>query len=107
EDPGWFESLNKDVPAIKGEVRHAVEKEMALSLNDFMVRRAALLLFGNDQDVDTAKSVAEIMGAFLNWDEAEIERQLSDYNDYVQKHIFQATYEKLLDLKYDDSIILI
>lgn len=64
---------------------------MALSLNDFMVRRAALLLFGNDQDVDTAKSVAEIMGAFLNWDEAEIERQLSAYNDYVQKHIFQAT----------------
>lgn len=91
EDPVWFESLNKDVPAIKGEVRHAVEKEMALSLNDFMVRRAALLLFGNDQDVDTAKSVAEIMGAFLNWDEAEIERQLSAYNDYVQKHIFQAT----------------
>src|SRR5699024_9199100 len=91
EDPVGFESLNKDVPAIKGEVRHAVEKEMALSLNDFMVRRAALLLFGNDQDVDTAKSVAEIMGAFLNWDEDEIERQLSAYNDYVQKHIFQAT----------------
>src|SRR5699024_9094677 len=43
EAPVWFEGLNKDVPAIKGEVRHADEKEMALSLNDFMVRRAALL----------------------------------------------------------------
>src|SRR5699024_11779398 len=60
-DPVWFEGLNKDFPAIKGEVRHAVEKEMALSLNDFMVRRAALLLFGNDQDIDKAKSVADIM----------------------------------------------
>src|SRR5699024_6700435 len=91
EDPDWFEGLNKDVPAIKGEVRHAVEKEMALSLKDFMVRRAALMLFGNDQDIDTAKSVAEIMRAFLNWNEVEIKRELIVYNDYDQKHIFQET----------------
>src|SRR5699024_11420548 len=44
EEPVWFESLNKDVPAIKGEVRHDVEKKMALRLNDLMVHRVSLLL---------------------------------------------------------------
>lgn len=89
EDPVWFEPLNKDVPAIKGEVKHAVEQEMALTLVDFMDRRAALVLFGKDQDFEAASTAAYIMGSFLNWDEAEIESQINAYTAHVQRHMYQ------------------
>ncbi|HLS08148.1 FAD-dependent oxidoreductase [Lentibacillus sp.] len=86
EDPIWLENLSKNTPAIKGEVRLAVEEEMAQSLIDFMDRRSARFLFGNDHCLEAAKTAAEIMGQFLGWDEAEIERQINDYADHVERH---------------------
>ncbi|TFJ94260.1 glycerol-3-phosphate dehydrogenase/oxidase [Lentibacillus salicampi] len=86
EDPVWLESLSENVPAIKGEVRLAVEKEMAQTLIDFIDRRAALLLFGNNHSLDAAKNAAEIMGQFLEWGEAEMERQINAYIDHVERH---------------------
>lgn len=89
EDPTWFENLSEDVPALKGEVRLAVEKEMALSLTDFMDRRAALLLFGSGEQHTTAQSAAEIMGQLLQWDEAEMERQIQAYLNHMEKHLYK------------------
>ncbi|WP_373893582.1 glycerol-3-phosphate dehydrogenase/oxidase [Virgibacillus natechei] len=86
EDPVWLERLNEHVPAIKGEVRLAVEKEMAQTLIDFMDRRAALLLFGNSHSIDAAKTAAEIMAQYLGWDEAEIERQINSYTDHIDRN---------------------
>lgn len=91
EDPVWLEPLDENVPAIKGEVRIAVEKEMAHSLIDFMDRRAALVLFGNGDSRDAAKKAAEIMGERLGWDEAEINRQVESYIDYIDRHRVQVT----------------
>lgn len=86
EDAVWLESLAKGVPAIKGEVKLAVEKEMALSLVDFMDRRAALLLFGTDEYFEAAQTTAEIMAQLLEWDDVEKNRQLSHYATYVDQH---------------------
>jgi soluble P-type ATPase len=44
-DPTWLRPLGEGLPALRGEVKLAVEREMALTLSDFMDRRAALLLF--------------------------------------------------------------
>src|SRR5699024_8730221 len=45
KDDKWLEELAPGIPAIKGEVKLAVEKEMALTLTDFIDRRSSLLLF--------------------------------------------------------------
>lgn len=67
EDPGWLEPLGPGVPALRGEVRLAVDQEMAMTLADFMDRRAALLLFSEDHGLAGAEAAADIMAQRLGW----------------------------------------
>ena len=67
-DPRWLEPLHPSVPALRGEARLAVEREMAATLTDFMDRRAALLLFSREQGEAAAPAAADVMGEVLGWD---------------------------------------
>jgi glycerol-3-phosphate dehydrogenase len=86
EDPAWLEPLAPGVPAVKGEVRLALEQEMAASLIDFLDRRAALLLFSHDHGLAAAEPAAAIMGARLGWNPAQQERQIEAYRSHAARH---------------------
>lgn len=86
EDPAWLAPLGPGVPAIRGEVRLAVECEMALTLEDFMDRRAALLIFSPGHGLAGAEEAARIMGNLLGWDETERNRQVEAYRALVRRH---------------------
>jgi len=79
QGPEWLEPLAPGVPALRGEVRLAVEREMAVTLTDFMDRRSGLLTFGPNQGRDAAAPAAAIMAGLLGWSETETARQLSGY----------------------------
>ncbi len=79
EDASWLELLHPDIPALRGEVYHAVEQEMALTLTDFMDRRAALLLFSENFGLAAAEAAADIMGDLLGWDGERRNREVADY----------------------------
>lgn len=85
EDPTWLEPL-PNVPALRGEVRLAVEQEMALTLEDVMDRRTGLLLFSEDHGLAAAEEVAALMAAMLDWSDAEREAQLAAYQGIVAAH---------------------
>lgn len=91
EDPAWLTPLGPNVPAVRGEVRLAVEHEMALTLEDFMDRRAALLIFSPGHGLAVAEGAARIMGDLLGWDEAMRNRQLEAYRAQVRRHDIAGT----------------
>jgi len=78
--------LADGVPSLRGEVRLAVEREMAATLVDFMDRRAALLLFAPDSALAGAPAAADIMGDLLDWDAARREEEVARYRRHVAEH---------------------
>jgi glycerol-3-phosphate dehydrogenase len=85
-NPDWLKPLGPGVPAVRGEVKLAVETEMASTLADFMDRRAALLLFSPDFGLAGAAEAASIMGALLGWDAARRTRELAAYQQLARAH---------------------
>ncbi|WP_301109869.1 glycerol-3-phosphate dehydrogenase/oxidase [Sporosarcina sp.] len=85
DDIKWIDLLAKNVPGIKGEVKLAVEKEMALTITDFMDRRSALLIFDKNHGMDAVNEVADIMADLLNWDDAERTRQIEEHYKNAEK----------------------
>jgi glycerol-3-phosphate dehydrogenase len=85
-DPGWLEPLGPGVPAVRGEVKLAVETEMASTLADFMDRRGALLLFSPDFGLAGAPEAAAIMAEILGWDGARRDRELAAYLQLARAH---------------------
>ncbi len=86
EDPRWIAPLGPGVPALRGEVRLAVEREMALTLVDFMDRRAALLLFTDDHGWAGAAEAAAIMSDLLGWTPGDRAREIERYRAFASEH---------------------
>ena len=86
ENPSWLEPLGPGVPAVRGEARLAVEREMASTLIDFMDRRAALLLFSPAHGLAGADSTSRIMAQLLGWDERRRLDEVSAYEAFAAEH---------------------
>lgn len=86
EDPDWLEPLGPDVPAVRGEVKLAVEREMALTLADFMDRRSALLLFSPGFGLAGVETAADVMAELLGWDDARRTHELAAYRQLAAEH---------------------
>ncbi|MDA0313220.1 MAG: hypothetical protein O2992_14040 [Gemmatimonadetes bacterium] len=84
--PEWLDRLGPGVPAVRAEVKLAVEKEMAGSLIDFMDRRAALLLFSPAFGLDGAEEACAIMGDALGWSAAKRAAEVDGYRVYAAEH---------------------
>lgn len=86
EDPSWMDPLDADVPALRGEVRLAVETGMACTLEDIMDRRLALLLFAPDGGRAGAAEAASIARDLLGWDSDRRTRELERYETLAREH---------------------
>ncbi len=86
ESSVWLEPLASDVPALKGEVKLAVEQEMALTVTDFMDRRSSLLLFSPNHGLSALETVATIMSNLLGWDEDKRTQEIEEYKRVAKAH---------------------
>jgi glycerol-3-phosphate dehydrogenase len=86
EEPGWLEPLSLSLPALRGEVRLAVEHGMALHLADVLDRRMALLLFSGDGGVSGLVEAASIMGELLGWTEERRKAEMEEYMVILRGH---------------------
>lgn len=86
QDEAWLQPLAPGTPALRGEVRLAVEQEMAMTLSDFMDRRSALLLFSDDQGRAAAPEAARIMADLLGWSEPRRAAELEAYLALADRH---------------------
>lgn len=66
------------------EVRYGLEHEMAMTLRDFMERRATRFVWSADGGLSIAEPIVEEMARHLGWDDAEKTNQIEAYADWVQ-----------------------
>lgn len=77
--------LVQDLPYCVAEVAHAVEREMACTLADVLVRRTHIAFETRDNGRGVAKRIAPLMAALLGWSEVQQERALEDYEAEVTR----------------------
>ncbi len=86
EDEEWLAPLAPGVPALRGEVRRAVEREMALTLPDILDRRLALLLFSEEGATAAAEVAAGIAAPLLGWGTERVRAEIADYRELAAEH---------------------
>jgi len=90
------ERICKANPDIMAEVTHAVKKESALTLADFMLRRS-LIGFTQCEGLDCCAKVAKNMGKILRWSTREISSQVRAYKkEIAMRHAYEKETAKAL-----------
>ena len=84
ENPTWLEQLHPNVPALKAEVKIAIEREMAQTIEDVLDRRMGLLLFDKHQGALALETVAEIMANLLAWPEDRKQEEIETYQKRIK-----------------------
>ncbi|MBI4618487.1 MAG: glycerol-3-phosphate dehydrogenase/oxidase [Planctomycetes bacterium] len=83
KDPLLATRIHPDRPNLWAGLDFAVEEEMALRLEDFLVRRTSLFHKAPDQALGLARPVAERMARLLGWEEARVEEEVANYRELV------------------------
>ena len=69
------------LPYIKAEAIYAARSEMAVTLDDVLSRRTRARLFDRPSAVAAAPEVARLIAADMGWDDAEVDRQVTDFRN--------------------------
>jgi len=78
------EKIINDLPYLWGEIDYCCSHEMAMALDDFLMRRTHLFSLDPKQAMDVHVKVAERMSDILGWSENEKEDQLKRYKTKVE-----------------------
>ncbi len=70
---------------LKAELVFAVRHEMAQTLLDALARRTHLAALDGNQVRGDARALADLLAPDLGWDDAEIERQVQQYDADVDQ----------------------
>ena len=84
-DASAGERLDPRLPFIRAELDHAIEHEMALTLEDFLVRRTHLYYHALDQGLSLVPELADRMAAAMGWSPATKEREIARYMAVVAR----------------------
>jgi glycerol-3-phosphate dehydrogenase len=82
--PGGTDRLCKNAPEIAAQVHWAVEHELAVSLQDLILRRTGIGT-GPCLGLDCAPAIAQRMGALLGWSGRRVEAELDAYEGAVRQ----------------------
>jgi glycerol-3-phosphate dehydrogenase len=72
-------------PEIWAEVTYAVEREMAVRVQDILIRRLHLFYESRDQGHALVTAVASRMKRLLDWDDVQEAEELRDYFQIVER----------------------
>ncbi|MEP6689535.1 MAG: glycerol-3-phosphate dehydrogenase/oxidase [Gemmatimonadaceae bacterium] len=78
-DSGMAERLAHPLPYIAAELRFAVDRALAMTLSDVMMRRLHIAFESRDHGRSAAPAIAARLAPMLEWDDAETARQLAAY----------------------------
>ena len=77
--PNGMERIHPHLPYVWGELTHAIDHEMALTLEDFLIRRAPLFSWENRGGSDVRRDIANRMQDRLGWSAEEKQAQIDRY----------------------------
>ena len=83
EDPDLSSRLHPDYPDTRADVKHAVTKEYACTLADYMLRRSDIG-FSEDRGEKAASAVGAEMAALLNWTKDRQAQEVEGYLAFVR-----------------------
>ncbi len=83
-DPMLARRCDPGVAVSHAEVAYAVREEMALTLEDFLERRARLFLWDPNNGVTVAVEAARLMGDLLGWGAARVAAEIAAYKQHVR-----------------------
>lgn len=84
-DASLARRLVEDLPYITAEVAHAVERELACTIADVLVRRTHVAFETRDHGRGAARRIAPLMAALLGWSETEQALQIDAYDRDVTR----------------------
>jgi glycerol-3-phosphate dehydrogenase len=82
--PGGAERLCPTNPDVVAQLHHAVQDELTVSLQDFMLRRTGIGT-SSCQGEDCAESIARRMGALLGWSARRLDAELEAFDAHVAR----------------------
>jgi glycerol-3-phosphate dehydrogenase len=81
---------------LMAEIRYAVTHEGALHLEDVMTRRTRISIEYPHRGVESAESVAELVGEMLGWDEGQRAAEVANY-------VARVEAERASQMRFDDA----
>ena len=75
------EPMVQGLPYTKAEAVYAARSEMSVTLDDVLSRRTRARLFDRPATVAAAADVARLIAADMDWDDAEVERQVVEFRN--------------------------
>jgi glycerol-3-phosphate dehydrogenase len=88
--PGGGERLCPSNPDVVAQLHHAVHEELAVSLQDFLLRRTGIGT-SRCQGLDCAEAIGRRMGLLLGWTPRRLDAELEAYRTHVgRSHRFRA-----------------
>jgi glycerol-3-phosphate dehydrogenase len=84
-DASLAEPLIVGLPYLRAEAIFAIRFEMARTLDDILSRRTRARIINRPASLASARAVAKLMATELQWDDAEVERQVANYVDSCAK----------------------
>jgi glycerol-3-phosphate dehydrogenase len=87
---GGSERLCPENPDVAAQLHHAVQEEMTVTLEDFMIRRTGIGT-SHCQGLDCAEAIAERMAELAGWTTARLDAELTAYHAHVARsHRFKS-----------------
>jgi glycerol-3-phosphate dehydrogenase len=84
-EPALARRIARDLPYLLAEVVYAVEREMAMTLADVLVRRLHLAFEVADHGRSAARVATAVLAGRLGWDNARARSELARYETEVQR----------------------
>jgi len=84
-EPALARRIARDLPYLLAEVVYAVEREMAITLADVLVRRLHLAFEVADHGRSAARVATAVLAGRLGWDNARARSELARYEVEVQR----------------------
>jgi glycerol-3-phosphate dehydrogenase len=79
------ERIAAPLPYLAAEIVYAVQREMAWTIGDLLIRRTHVAFETRDNGLAASRVVSELAGAALGWSDAERARQLAAYATEVRR----------------------
>jgi glycerol-3-phosphate dehydrogenase len=86
-DPSLSHALHPELPITKSIINYAIHKEMAITLEDILVRRTRSLLLNARATIEIAPQVAEYVAFLTKKDTKWQENELKQFTSFAEKFI--------------------
>jgi glycerol-3-phosphate dehydrogenase len=83
--PNGATRVTSELPYVMGEMLYAVEREMACTIGDLLIRRTRLAFERPDHGTSVAPAVADAIAALLGWDELARAREIARFGEEVER----------------------